>query len=128
MGRASSSSDAARAPLILVADDSNTMRLSVTMSLRMSGYEVVCAEDGQAALQLLRDGLRPDLVLTDILMPNMNGLELIREARQLLRFTPIVALTTQSHDDMRDSGRQAGATAWLLKPTGGAELVAIVKR
>lgn len=127
MARASNSSDRTR-PLILVADDSSTMRMSVSMSLEMSGYEVICAEDGSKALQLLRDGLRPDLVLTDILMPNMTGLELIREARRLLRFTPIVALTTQSHDHMRDEGRQAGATAWLLKPTGGSELVALVAR
>jgi two-component system, chemotaxis family, chemotaxis protein CheY len=125
MAHASNSSDA---PCVLVVDDSPTMRRSVAMTLETAGYRVVVAEDGRAALALLRQGLRPQLLLTDIVMPNMDGLTLIREARQLVRFAPIVALTTQSHPEQRAQGKAAGATAWLLKPTGGRELVDLVGR
>ncbi|MDT7835973.1 response regulator [Aquabacterium sp. OR-4] len=113
---------------ILVVDDSATMRMSVEMSLRLSGYRVVIAENGDTALRLLAEGLRPDLVLTDIVMPGVDGLGLIREARKLLRFTPIVALTTQGQRSLRDEGKAAGATAWLIKPTGGDDLIALVRR
>ena len=127
MARASSSSEPAR-PLVLVADDSATMRMSVEMSLRLGGYDVVMAHDGAEAIRLLREGLRPDLVLTDIMMPGIDGLGLIREARQILRFTPIVALTTQGQRHLRDQGKAAGATAWLLKPTGGESLLSLVAK
>lgn len=130
MAPASSSSDrsAKTGKTVLVVDDSATMRMSIEMSLSLAGYRVVKAEHGGAALALLKDGLRPDLVLTDIVMPNVDGLSLIREARRLLRFTPIIALTTQNQREMRDQGKAAGATAWLLKPTGGHDLVAVVDK
>ena len=127
MDPASNSSDAAKAvPHLLVVDDSKTMRCSVVMTLELAGYRVTSAADGREALEHLKRGLRPDLLLTDIVMPGMGGLELIRETRKLLRFTPIVALTTQSQRHMRDEGKAAGATAWLTKPTGGRELLAMV--
>lgn len=129
MAPASNSSEAAAgAPHVLVVDDSATMRRSVEMGLRLGGYRVTTAGDGAQALTLLRDGLRPDLILTDIMMPNVDGLGLIREARQLLRFTPIVALTTQGQRHRREEGKAAGATAWLLKPTGGQALLELVGR
>jgi len=128
MNPGSSSSKAAGLLTVLVVDDSITMRRSLEMSLQLGGYGVVTAEDGVRAMALLRGGLRPDLVLTDIMMPNMDGVELIRQARQLLRFTPIVALTTRSQSVMRAQGQAAGATAWLLKPTGGEELMDLVSR
>ncbi len=129
MDPASNSSDAATpAQHVLVVDDSKTMRHSVVMTLELAGYRVTSAADGHEALKHLRAGLRPDLLLTDIVMPGMGGLELIREARKLLRFTPIVALTTQSQRHMRDEGKAAGATAWLTKPTGGRELLNMVGR
>ena len=111
---------------ILVADDSITMRRSIAMSLEFAGHQVVQAEDGQAALELLRQGLAPDLILTDIVMPRLDGLGLITEARKLLRFTPIIALTTQSQQTQRDRARQAGATAWMIKPVGGGELLRLL--
>jgi len=128
MARASNSSEPGRAPVVLVVDDSPVMRRSIQMSLELGGYAVSTAEDGRAALALLRGGLVPDLVLTDIVMPGMDGLALIAEARKLLRFTPIVALTTQSRQRQRAEGQAAGATAWLLKPTGGHELLDLVAR
>jgi two-component system chemotaxis response regulator CheY len=112
---------------ILIADDSSTMRRSLTMSLELSGYKVVPAEDGQAALDALRAGLQPDMVLTDIMMPRLDGIGLIREARKLLRFTPIVALTTQGQRDLREQAKAAGATAWMIKPVGGNELAALLR-
>jgi len=112
---------------ILIADDSSTMRRSLTMSLELSGYKVVPAEDGQAALDALRAGLQPDMVLTDIMMPRRDGIGLIREARKLLRFTPIVALTTQGQRDLREQAKAAGATAWMIKPVGGNELAALLR-
>ncbi|MEK8028067.1 response regulator [Pseudaquabacterium rugosum] len=128
MAPASSSSDVAgsQEPLVMVVDDSATMRRSVMMTLERGGYRVVLAENGAEALARLKGGLRPDLLLTDIVMPEMDGVELIRAARQLLRFTPIVALTTQGQRHYRDQGKSAGATAWLIKPTGGRELLDLV--
>jgi two-component system, chemotaxis family, chemotaxis protein CheY len=128
MDHASNSSDAAPRPTVLVVDDSNTMRRSLEMTLDMAGWHVTTAPDGAQALDFIARGLRPDLVLTDIVMPGIDGLAVIRTARQALRFTPILALTTQSQAALRDEGKAAGATAWLLKPTGGAELLAIVNR
>jgi two-component system chemotaxis response regulator CheY len=128
MENALSSSDPARRPTVLVVDDSATMRASVSMSLSLGGYEVVTAEDGGRAIALLQAGLKPDLILTDIMMPNVDGMALIREARQRLRFTPIVALTTQSHQKLKDEARQLGLTAWMLKPTGGEDLLRQVHR
>jgi len=111
---------------ILVVDDSVTMRKSIQMSLELSGFQVTLAADGAEALEKLQAGLRPDMLLTDIMMPRMDGLSLIREARKLLRFTPIVALTTQGQREMRDRAKLAGATAWMIKPVGGLELARIL--
>ncbi len=113
-------------PTILIADDSPTMRRSLEMSLTLAGYQVVAAADGRAALDLLEKGLKPDLMLTDIMMPRLDGLGLIAEARKLLRFTPIIALTTQGQRGLRDRAREAGATGWLIKPVGGTELVKLL--
>jgi two-component system chemotaxis response regulator CheY len=127
MAPASNSSEGRAVALhVLVVDDSKTMRRSVAMTLELAGLKVTTAGDGHEALQHLQAGLHPDLLLTDIVMPGMGGLELIREARKLLRFTPIVALTTQGQRHMREEGKAAGATAWLTKPTGGRELLDMV--
>lgn len=111
---------------VLVADDSITMRHSLSMSLELGGHQVVAAQDGQEALEHLQRGLSPDLILTDIMMPRLDGLGLIREARKLLRFTPIIALTTQGQRALRDQARAAGASAWMIKPVGGTELLNIL--
>lgn len=112
---------------ILIVDDSATMRRSIELSLTLSGMKVVTAADGQEALELLQKGLRPDLLLTDIVMPRRDGLSLIAEARKLLRFTPIIALTTQGGRDLRDQAKAAGATAWMIKPVGGTELSQLLR-
>jgi two-component system chemotaxis response regulator CheY len=113
---------------ILVVDDCSTMVMSLKGSLEMSGFEVETAADGQIGLDKLKSGLKPDLILTDINMPRMDGLEFIANTRKLLRFVPILVLTTESQQAKRDEAKKLGATGWIVKPFGGAELVKIVKQ
>ncbi len=118
------------AKTILIVDDSATMLMSVRNNLEIAGFKVESAEDGVKALAKLTAGLKPDLIITDINMPNMNGIEFIKKARALngLRFIPILTLTTESQQGMRDEGKKAGATGWLVKPLGGSDLLKIVKQ
>lgn len=113
---------------VFLVDDSATMLMSLKGTLQMSGFKIETAGDGEAALGKLKAGLKPDLIITDINMPKMDGLSLIREARKLLRFTPILALTTESQQAKRDEAKKSGATGWLVKPVGGADLVKIIKQ
>ena len=118
------------AKTILFVDDSATMVMSVRNNLEIAGFKVDTADDGVKALTKLKGGLKPDLVITDINMPNMNGFELIKNIRALpgFRFTPILTLTTESHTVKREEGKKAGATGWLVKPVGGADLLKIIKQ
>ena len=111
---------------ILLVDDSVTMLKSLQTALEISGFKVATATDGEAAMSLLRSGLRPDLVITDINMPRMDGLTFIRQARQTLRFTPILALTTEGQRAKRDEAKHLGATGWILKPALGTDLMKVV--
>ena len=113
---------------VFLVDDSATMLMSLKGTLEMSGFKVDTAGDGQAALDRLKTGLKPDLIITDINMPRMDGIQLIREARKLLRFTPILALTTESQQGKRDEAKKTGATGWLVKPVGGSDLVKVIKQ
>ena len=113
---------------VLLVDDSATMVMSLKGTLEISGFKVDTAGDGEAALHKLKTGLKPDLIITDINMPKMDGISLIREARKLLRFTPILALTTESQQAKRDEAKKIGATGWLVKPVGGADLVKVIKQ
>jgi two-component system chemotaxis response regulator CheY len=120
---------AANAPIkVLLVDDSTTMLLSLRGVLEAKGYGVDTAADGVLALAKLKAGLKPQLILTDIHMPNMDGLEFIRETRKLLRFVPIVALTTESRQSRKDEAKRNGATGWLVKPVGAVELLALVRQ
>ena len=112
---------------IPVVEDSATMRQSLQNTLEMSGYAVVLAPEGQTALARLQSGLRPDLIITDINMPRMDGISFIAEARKLLRFTPILALATRDQQAKRDQAKNIGATGWLIKPVGGSELIRLIK-
>lgn len=113
---------------ILVVDDSTVMLMSVRQALEMGGFKVETAGDGLQALNKLKSGLKPDLIITDINMPNMNGIELIKNARAILRFTPILALTTESQATKRDEAKRLGATGWLVKPVTGPDLIKVVKQ
>ena len=112
---------------ILAVDDSASMRQMVSFTLRSSGYEVIEAVDGQDALDKIGER-RVDLVLTDQNMPRMDGLTLIRRLRDQERFqrTPILVLTTESSDEMKQAGRAAGATGWMVKPFDPARLLEVI--
>ena len=118
------------AKTIMIVDDSATMLLSLRSTLEMNGYAVESASDGQAAADRLSNGVRPDLIITDINMPRMGGLDLIRHVRGVPghRFTPILTLTTESQTAVRDEGRRLGATGWLVKPVAGPALVGVIKQ
>ncbi len=114
---------------IMTVDDAATMRKMIVFTLAAAGYQLIEAEDGAAALRQLRD--RPvDLVITDVNMPNMDGLELTRQLRTLGHFqkTPILLLTTESDPEMKSRGRAAGATGWIVKPFKQEQLLAVVSK
>jgi two-component system, chemotaxis family, chemotaxis protein CheY len=115
---------------IFIVDDSATMLMSVKGNLEMNGFEVSTAVDGQDALDKLKAGLKPDLIITDVNMPRMTGLELIKHVKALpaFRFTPILTLTTESQAAKRDEGKKLGATGWLVKPVSGPDLIKVIKQ
>ncbi|MBB1073217.1 response regulator [Rhodoferax sp. 4810] len=115
---------------IFVVDDSATMVMSLKTSLELAGFKVETANDGVQALNKLNGGFKPDLILTDINMPNMGGLDFIRAARALpgLRFIPILVLTTESQQNKRDEAKKLGATGWLVKPVSGVDLLKVIKQ
>ena len=115
---------------VLIVDDSALIRRSVTTLLDIEGFNVEIADDGDTALAKLKGGLKPDLMITDINMPNMNGVELIKHTRTLpaFRFMPILVMTTESQQTMRDEAKKLGATGWVLKPVGGELLLSIIKK
>ncbi|MBZ2183245.1 MAG: response regulator [Bryobacter sp.] len=114
---------------IITVDDAATMRRLIAYTLRGAGHEVLEAEDGEDALRLL-GGQGIDLVITDINMPKMDGIELVRRLRSLPRFqaTPILLLTTESDPEKKRQGKEAGATGWITKPFQPDQLVAAVAK
>lgn len=112
---------------ILAVDDSASLRQMVAFTLTRAGYNVVEAEDGQAAYDLAQ-GKQFDLVLADQNMPRMDGLTLVKSLRATEQFkaTPILILTTESSDDMKAKGKAAGATGWMVKPFDPNKLVEVV--
>lgn len=113
----------------LTVDDSKTMRDMVSFTLKGAGFDVREAADGKDALGVLRD-YKPDVVITDLNMPNMNGFELIRALRAdpAHKFTPILMLTTEGDDAKKQEGKTAGATGWVVKPFTPDKLVQVVKK
>lgn len=114
---------------ILAVDDSKSMRQMVSMSLKSAGHDVTEAEDGLHALGIAKT-TQFDLVVTDINMPNMNGIELITALRAMpnYKFTPILCLTTESSGDMKTKGKDAGATGWIVKPFSPEKLLSVIGR
>lgn len=115
------------AKTILAVDDSKTMRDMVSFTLKGAGYEVMLAEDGAHALTVL--GNKPvDLIITDVNMPNMNGIELVEKLRANMTYksVPILILTTESDDSIKNKGRAAGATGWIVKPFVPDKLLKVV--
>jgi two-component system chemotaxis response regulator CheY len=114
---------------VMTVDDSRTMRDMVALTLRMAGFQVSQAEDGKQALGLLKT-TPVDVLITDLNMPVMDGVALIRALRADPKFRalPILMLTTESDPAKKNEGRSAGATGWLVKPFDPAKLVEVVNR
>ena len=114
---------------ILTVDDAATIRKMVSFTLRGAGHEVLEAQDGAVALGVLQSRV-VDLVVTDVHMPNMNGIELTRQLRALPSFgrRPILLLTTESDPGKKAEGRNAGATGWIVKPFNQEQLLAVVSK
>ena len=114
---------------IMIVDDSSTMRQMVNFTLASAGYQVVQAADGVDALAK-SSAQKVDLFITDLNMPNMDGIQLTRQLRAAApyRFTPIVMLTTESQQEKKLEGKAAGATGWIVKPFGVEQLLAVVKK
>lgn len=102
---------------ILIVDDSSSLRTVVNLALKRAGYEVVEAVDGEDGLTKL-DGRKINLIVCDVNMPRLNGIEFVTRVKQHPRykFTPVIMLTTEGQDAKKEQGRAAGAKAWIVKP------------
>ena len=114
---------------IMTVDDSASVRQMVSFTLNSAGYEVLEACDGKDALAKL-NGDKVNMIITDLNMPNMDGIDLIRNVRgdSGYKFVPIVMLTTESQAEKKLAGKEAGATGWIVKPFKPEQLVAVVKK
>lgn len=114
---------------ILIVDDSATIRQVVGMTLKTAGYDVIDACDGRDALRKL-DGKKINLIISDVNMPNMDGISFVKEAKKLpsYKFTPIIMLTTESQDSKKQEGQAAGAKAWVVKPFQPEQMLAAVTK
>lgn len=115
--------------LVLTVDDSRTMRDMLHLALSEAGYRVIQAVDGLDGLEVL-EGEQPDIIVTDINMPRMDGFGFIEGVRKhgKHRATPILVLTTESDGEKKMRARQAGATGWIVKPFNPAKLVDALRR
>ncbi|MCY1665273.1 response regulator [Rhizobium sp. SL86] len=114
---------------ILTVDDSASIRLTTRVALSNAGYAITEAVDGMDGLSKLKGG-QFDLVVTDLNMPNMDGLTMIRELRKIpsCMGVPVIFLTTESDNELKQQAKSAGATGWLTKPFDPESLVKIVKK
>jgi two-component system chemotaxis response regulator CheY len=115
---------------ILIVDDSATILMSMEAILTKAGFAVAKANSGEDAFAKLSGGVKPGLIITDIHMPGMNGIDLIKKVRTMagLQFVPILVVTTESQQSKRDEARAAKATGWLVKPVQPDDLVRVVKQ
>ncbi|MFH2066458.1 MAG: response regulator [Pseudomonadota bacterium] len=115
--------------IIMTADDSASIRQMVGFTLKQAGYDVIEAVDGRDALNKITNSTI-HMLLTDLNMPNMDGIELIKQVRALpdYRFMPIILLTTESQAEKKQEGKAAGATGWIIKPFKPDQLVGVVKK
>jgi two-component system, chemotaxis family, chemotaxis protein CheY len=118
---------------ILVVDDSATLRASVNYTLKSAGFETINAVNGADGLDKLteahKQGEQIGMIISDINMPVMDGITFIKEVKKTsFKFLPILVLTTESQDDMKLKGKQAGASGWLVKPFKPEQLVYVTKK
>ncbi len=117
------------AKTILIVDDSASLRQVVAIALKAAGYDVLEACDGKDALTKL-DGRKIHLIISDVNMPNMDGISFVKAAKQLpaYKFTPVIMLTTEAGADKKAAGQAAGAKAWVVKPFVPAQMLAAVSK
>jgi two-component system chemotaxis response regulator CheY len=117
------------AKTILIVDDSPSLRQVVAMTLAGAGFDVIEAGDGKIALSKL-DGRKIHLVISDVNMPNMDGITFVQEMKKLAayKFTPVIMLTTESQEAKKREGQAAGAKAWVVKPFQPAQMLAAVAK
>lgn len=114
---------------IFCVDNSSALLLRLSAILGKAGYDVEKAANGEEALNKLKGNVKPDLIITDLNMPGMNGIELIKQVRTLpaFKFVPILFLTAESPQEKRAEAKAAGASGWLVKPVNGDELINTIK-
>lgn len=112
----------------MIVDDSETVLMSLRSVLMKSGFDVETARDGDEALAKISRGDHPDLIISDVNMPGMDGITFVRRVRETpgMRFTPLIMLTVVSGQAKREEAKAAGATGWLVKPVPTDELLAVV--
>jgi two-component system, chemotaxis family, chemotaxis protein CheY len=117
------------AKTVMIVDDSIAVRQVVGIALKGAGYDVLEAEDGKDALSKLK-GQKIHLIISDVNMPNMNGIEFVKASKQLpaYKFTPVIMLTTESGENMKAQGQVAGAKAWVVKPFQPPQLLNAVSK
>jgi len=117
------------AKTIMVVDDSISIRQVVGLALKQAGYDVIEGCDGRDALAKLT-GQKINLIISDVNMPNMDGISFVRElkTRPAYKFTPVLMLTTESQEDKKEQGKAAGARAWMVKPFKPEALLAAVQK
>jgi len=117
------------AKTIMVVDDSISIRQVVGLALKQAGYDVIEGCDGRDALAKLT-GQKVNLIISDVNMPNMDGISFVRELknRPAYKFTPVLMLTTESQEDKKEQGKAAGARAWMVKPFKPEALLAAVQK
>jgi len=117
------------AKTILIVDDSESIREVVSFTLENEGYNVLVGVDGQDALKFF-DGQEIELLITDLHMPNMDGIDLIKEVRKMDAYQrmPILFLTTESQAQKKQDAKDAGATGWIIKPFVPAKLIAAINK
>ena len=117
------------AKTILIVDDSASIRQVVGMTLKTAGYDVLEGVDGKDALTQL-DGRKVHLIISDVNMPNMDGITFLKNVKQLAayKFTPVIMLTTEAGEGKKAEGQAAGAKAWVVKPFQPAQMLAAVAK
>lgn len=125
--------DGLMSKLIVIVDDSATLRMSVEMTLKGAGFEVAQAQNGKEGLDLLQRlaaaNRQPAMIISDVNMPVMDGISFIKEVKQTpFRYLPILVLTTEREDSKKMEGKRAGASGWLVKPFKPETLLAVVNK
>jgi two-component system chemotaxis response regulator CheY len=118
------------AKTILIVDDSASLRVVVKIALVRAGYDVIEAGDGVEALAALEKAGKVNLIVSDVNMPNMDGITFVTQVKQHPRhkFTPVIMLTTEGQDGKKEQGRAAGAKAWIVKPFNPPQLLDAVSK